>query len=664
MNMEATTPAEYHFSTEVPAWIIPGTAPASVNASERDLSDGVMHLLVDRQANFVTNEFFYHFVTRITAAVGLQNNTGMRIEFSPEYERVVIHRVGITRGVEYIDRASPDRLKVVAMDREDDRFIYSGMKCIDLHIEDARVGDVIEYSYTLMGRNPVYGGRIFSQNLLGYATPVGLIRQLIIVPRRCALTVRLYGTDAEPVERINGNEIHHEIILRDTSPVAIEDLLPSWHEPLPFYCASEFTTWEDLARWARDLFMVGPDTGPALADIVAEIRAAHADAPGRIRAALTFVQNEVRYLADSSGIYGYKPFPPEAVLKRRFGDCKDKSLLLCCMLRAMGITAAPALVHTQLLNRVMDRPPIPFAFNHCVVRILHEGREFWYDPTIFGQGGDYDAVYFPDVGKALLLDDRAPGLVDVPYRSTWRIRIEETFTLGRVDEGASLDVLSIFEGGVADDRRLYFERESLSTIEKQCIGYYSNLFGEIASGPDITTTVSPDGTMLTVHESYRFVNPWKPIEGNDKMKKIGIVLHGVRGFLTVPSIKERRMPIWVPDRLDVEHHITMTCGQSVPNQEIRKTHTACGIENRFELLIKDNLVRASSTLTTGADVVPADQTGEYIKFMDDFLSDTDYILQLRHSGTRGLKDYPPQLVAVVLVALGFLLLTILTQLVE
>ena len=49
---------------------------------------------------------------------------------------------------------------------------------------------------------------------------------------------------------------------------------------------------------------------------------------------------------------------PEKVLARRYGDCKDKSLLLVTFLRSMGIEANPALTHTEM-GPAMDRRGTP-----------------------------------------------------------------------------------------------------------------------------------------------------------------------------------------------------------------------------------------------------------------------------------------------------------------
>ena len=49
----------------------------------------------------------------------------------------------------------------------------------------------------------------------------------------------------------------------------------------------------------------------------------------------------MRYLGFELGTGAYAARPPDEVYARRFGDCKDKSLLLATMLRELGVEVVP-----------------------------------------------------------------------------------------------------------------------------------------------------------------------------------------------------------------------------------------------------------------------------------------------------------------------------------
>ena len=57
----------------------------------------------------------------------------------------------------------------------------------------------------------------------------------------------------------------------------------------------------------------------------------------KITAIHRFVTRDVRYVALEFGEHGYKPYKAKDVMARRFGDCKDKALLMKSLLRSLGI---------------------------------------------------------------------------------------------------------------------------------------------------------------------------------------------------------------------------------------------------------------------------------------------------------------------------------------
>jgi transglutaminase-like putative cysteine protease len=99
------------------------------------------------------------------------------------------------------------------------------------------------------------------------------------------------------------------------------------------------------------------------------------------------VQDEVRYLGIELGTYSHTPTGPSKVFERRFGDCKDKTLLLATVLNELGIDARPALVNTDARRALDGWQPSPYAFDHVIVRAELGGKTYWLDPTTPYQRG-------------------------------------------------------------------------------------------------------------------------------------------------------------------------------------------------------------------------------------------------------------------------------------
>src|SRR5262249_11813697 len=143
---------------------------------------------------------------------------------------------------------------------------------------------------------------------------------------------------------------------------------------------------------------------PLPPELVAQVWSGHETAPSeKVLAALRFVQDEVRYVGIELGTASHQPSQPATVLARRFGDCKDKALLLCALLRQAGIDAQPALVDSRRGAGLDEWHPSPIAFDHAVVRLSLDGREYWVDPTLTGQGGALPEMFVPSYDRALVL---------------------------------------------------------------------------------------------------------------------------------------------------------------------------------------------------------------------------------------------------------------------
>jgi hypothetical protein len=149
-------------------------------------------------------------------------------------------------------------------------------------------------------------------------------------------------------------------------------------------------SWNDIAKWFGDLAAPRAVATPALQAKTRELSAG-GDA---MRALARFAQRDVRYVAIEVGIGGYQPHAAGDVFTNRFGDCKDKTILLRTMLKEAGVEAYPLLIHT---TRGATDPSFPYlgAFNHVIAAI----------PVTAAQAKGLDAVVdHPKLGKLLLFD--------------------------------------------------------------------------------------------------------------------------------------------------------------------------------------------------------------------------------------------------------------------
>src|SRR5690606_35630556 len=102
-------------------------------------------------------------------------------------------------------------------------------------------------------------------------------------------------------------------------------------------------------------------------EIVAEIPAD--DIEARVRAVYGWVVENTRYVGLEFGIHSFKPYKVDQVVRRGFGDCKDKASLIWSMLKVLGIDSKMVLLRMRHLGAIGERPASLAIFNHAIVYV-------------------------------------------------------------------------------------------------------------------------------------------------------------------------------------------------------------------------------------------------------------------------------------------------------
>lgn len=143
--------------------------------------------------------------------------------------------------------------------------------------------------------------------------------------------------------------------------------------PVLRYGWGEAADWPGVGRWWRGLLAGLPPVAEPVRQKARELVAGLEGKRARLSALLKFASREVRYVAVEVGVGGYRPAPAGDVLTRRWGDCKDKAVLLVELLREAGIEAYPALIHSGDGSRIDAAFASPHQFNHVIVAVRADG---------------------------------------------------------------------------------------------------------------------------------------------------------------------------------------------------------------------------------------------------------------------------------------------------
>lgn len=219
--------------------------------------------------------------------------------------------------------------------------------------------------------------------------------------------------------------------------------------PVLHYAWGTARDWDGVGRWYRELAAPVPLAEAPVTAQASTVAGATATRREKALALTRFVRDSVRYVAVEVGIGGYQPYSPRQTLEQKWGDCKGKSYLLIDLLRAVGITAWPALVRASTDSTIPEAFASPVGFNHMIVAIEAEGVAeagepvadgfLFVDPTL--DRGDL-AWLHPGVQGQPALVVRAEGsrLVRLPLQpqtESHRVRLSLAVAEDRAGRGGA-----------------------------------------------------------------------------------------------------------------------------------------------------------------------------------------------------------------------------------
>ncbi|WP_207511488.1 DUF3857 domain-containing transglutaminase family protein [Longitalea luteola] len=536
-----------------PAWITPTSFDYSNTKLDDEAENGYVNLVLEKQVSIQQRSVYVKTAYRILSESGVQNSSQINVNFDPSYNQLVFHAIRIIRGKESINKLQAGKIKVIQQEEELDMNLYDGSLSAVLFLEDVRKGDIIEYSYTIKGWNPVFKGKFSGLFETGFSVPVYNQYYKLLVPDGREVQIKNSLTDVKYEMKKTGNETCYEWRLHQVKALQEQDHTPSWYDPYPMIMVSEYKSWKEVNDWALTLFPFDGKLSAGLQKKIREIETAHSSAEQRILAALHFVQDDVRYLGIEMGQNSHRPNRPDKIFAQRFGDCKDKSYLLCTLLRAMGIEANPVMINTNYKKTIVQWLPSPQSFDHVTVRVLYNGRYYWFDPTIAYPRGRIDAISYPDYHCGLVISDTTTMLTAIPLQNKGMVNVKEQFNIPDMSGNARLMVQTEYTGSYADDIREQFNSNSRGEMKKRFREYYARYYEEIDSDSLTYTDNDSTGKFITC-EYYSIQNLWKLEKG---LKKVYFSPYVINGVLRKPKDIKRTMPFAIDYPAKYQEEITI-----------------------------------------------------------------------------------------------------------
>lgn len=530
-------------SAALPKWVAPlETIPATKS------DEPVVIRLAEVQYWTGTNPaYIVNRAVQVNSSARLSELGQFSIKFTPAYQRVVLHRVAVMRGDDVMDRTKTVNVRVLDSENDAQKGYYYGESDVQLLLDDVKAGDTLWLTYTIEGSNPVFGSTWAEHLAWIKESPMEMRKATVFYPSSQPVQWRVSGTAepglAAPVVVEQGNGVS-KLVFRQAALPAFdyEEATPPDLIAFPLLDFSAYRNWNQVAQWATALFS---STAPG-AEVQALARKFSAGSlEERASQALHWVQDDIRYFSVSMGENSHRPQPPEVVLKRHYGDCKDKTQLLVALYRAMGIEAQPVLLHSLAPKLPEQFLPSPVSFNHAIVRVILDGKPFFVDPTLQDQHGLISALPVPVPSAAALLVSRdSTDLTTLPAETMDEPLVDrrEQFTIPSLHGDAQLRLRIAYSGRLTSGMRQAYRSISSADIKKMLLAQYERVYPGVRLERAPTLSDGAGGASFIVEAQLVIPHALKEKDGGFYLSQRSHILEGTLG---IPDKLVRKLPLWL-----------------------------------------------------------------------------------------------------------------------
>ncbi len=313
---------------------------------------------------------------------------------------------------------------------------------------------VIDYTFQMTTLPVLMPGQFWTYWGFSDTSPVVISKYTLTLPANKAMQFKVYNDGSLQAQLTQqGGKKTYTWERKTISPIQREPAMPGMDEVRIWMEGSSLTSWQDVSGWFWRLAESQVNSNREIDSTVKQLTANRTTPEAKARAIYDWVANKTRYVGLEFGLSAFKPHLASDVHKNLYGDCKDKAILLICMLGKAGIKAHPVLLKAGDQRTVSKGLPTLNAFNHCIAWSEIGGKEYWLDATAetcaFGDipDGDRGCEGF------IVREGKGEFKVIPPYRPDENgMRLKSAITLN-ADGSATAEIDCEMLGGIAQQIR-------------------------------------------------------------------------------------------------------------------------------------------------------------------------------------------------------------------
>lgn len=434
---------------------------------------------------------------------------------------------------------------------------YSQLKQRNVSFPGLDVGAAIHFHYRIepkpgseAPKDPEDGGI----TLFGNYEPTMYKSLTISVPKGRMLRIEMQNSDRQPVVTNDGDRAIYNWEFRNLDQILDEPNSVSLSDLVPRLLWTTFPDWEALDLYVLERFLEKADTADAAIAGYAKITASDLSGVPAIMNTAYWVQHNIRNVNLSFGAVGYEPNTADRVWQNKYGDPRDKAVLLSALLASYGVESIPVLVMNSTAQ--FSDLPVLRQFSHIILAVPQGADTLWLDPTTeyYSPG---ELPYSRSYGKACILAHGMPLLTPITPSPIESRSVKTTMQLVLALNGD-------LSGTVASEPRGHFAASARATFKDQKQQerdiYFQRVVSRFGQGSKTTKFDMTDPADMSAHfvVTMGFESPGYGVKQDDLLLvevPTNPFSFGTTGFY--PSLPEVKYPISLPSRGRAETEIIM-----------------------------------------------------------------------------------------------------------
>jgi transglutaminase-like putative cysteine protease len=580
----------------VPDWVV----LSSFVADGEDAATN--HLLHDRQIHAELRQTYFHVALRLDSMQTVHDESPWRLDFEPRTQQVILHSIRTWRAG--APRGQADLSAARIMDRRVAGTNPPKPLTLSIVLEDVRLGDILEWSYTVENRPSVLPDNCAALFALPAGVPVGKFSFSLIFDSTRPMQWRSSVPEWEPVKSENEGRSHWVWTRENYPGLPLEDNRPEWHMARPWIQISDCPNWGMIAAAYAAVWPDGEEDSIAR-ETARDLGAGQIDSMRMAEKAIQLVQDEYRCTAVDGELDGQPPAPPGVVARRRYGDGKDLSFLLAHLLRALGLEARLVLINTVYRQSLASLLPAPDLFNHLLVEFTVAGQTRWVDATRPRRAID-------NYGVGLALNGGDTPLARPPAGSVAQSAYElaESILVDTAGGWSWLAVVVTARGPQADALRQELESAGLDALARKRLQECARRFVNAKRAGALECRDNRAANEFFLAEIFE-IKDFLKAESDPRWRKLEMPNDYIANFLKTPDVGPRHAPFALPHPCHVVHTIelhSVALAPAVVQQRSVKTNYVDFTRVRKTLA---GFWTMKLTLSTLADAVPPESLEEH-----------------------------------------------------